>query len=282
MRLGAHMSIKGGFKNAIDRGEQINCDSIQIFTKSNRSWKTKPISEDEREIFLKKKQNTSISPIFIHATYLINIASRDAEKFEKSVSGLIEELSRAEQLELPWVVLHPGSHLGAGLKKGIERVIEGLDKVHQKTEYFKVKILLENVAGQGTNIGRNFKELKAIIDGVASPDRLGVCFDTCHAFAGGHDLRTEKAYNKTMAQFDSILGLENLLAFHLNDSVGDFDARKDRHAHIGKGKLGLDAFKFLVNDNRFKDHPGVLETPKSEDMTEDIENLKVLRSLIDK
>ncbi|MHA1144797.1 MAG: deoxyribonuclease IV [Candidatus Helarchaeota archaeon] len=282
MRLGAHMMITGGLWKAIERGEQINCESIQIFTKSNRSWKSKPISEEEREKFLAKKNQTTIHPIFVHASYLINLATLDEEKYKKSFDGMIDELQRAEKIGLPWVVLHPGSHLGVGIQKGMNRIAKSINGIHERTEGLKVKILLENVAGQGTNIGRKFEELQGIIKKVTEADRLGICFDTCHAFAGGHDFRNEKRYEALWEEFDSIIGLDKLLAFHLNDSMGAIGSRKDRHAHIGQGKIGLNAFKLLLNDKRFKDHPGVLETPKDKEMTEDVRNLKVLRGLIDK
>lgn len=282
MKLGAHMSTSGGLWKAIDRGEQISCESIQIFTKSNRSWKAKPIADEIRDKFINRKDETPIAPIFVHASYLINLASFDQEKYQKSFNGMIDELQRAELIDLPWVVLHPGSHLDHGVSKGTKRIAESIDLIHEKTEGFKVKILLENVAGQGTNIGRKFEELQAIIKKVSQPDRLGVCFDTCHAFAGGHDFRNEKKYEALIDEFDSIVGLNKLLAFHLNDSVGPCGSRKDRHAHIGQGKIGLEGFRFFLNDKRFKDHPGILETPKDKEMTEDIKNLKVLRSLIEK
>ncbi|MHA1277467.1 MAG: deoxyribonuclease IV [Candidatus Helarchaeota archaeon] len=281
MKLGAHMFITGGLHKAIERGEMLNCETIQIFMKSNRSWKAKELTDENIDAFLVKKSKTSIDPIFAHNTYLINLCAVDPAVLEKSYAGMLLELARAEQLEIPFTVLHPGSHMGAGEDKGIKKIADTLHKLLEETEGFKVKVLLETTAGQGTNLGYRFEQLATLLKLIDYPDRLGTCFDTCHVFAAGYDFRTEKDYNAVISTFDSIVGLNSLLAFHLNDSATECGSHVDRHEHIGKGAIGTQGFKHFLNDKRFKDHPAVLETPKSKDYKEDVMNLKILRSLID-
>lgn len=282
MKLGAHMFITGGIHKVIEYGEELGCESIQIFTKSNRSWNAKALTEDAIDAFLVKNSETKIAPIFAHNTYLINLCATDKTTFEKSYDGMLMELQRAEQLELPYTVLHPGSHLGAGEAQGLQKIAETLNQLFSETEGFKVKVLLETTAGQGTNLGYTFEQLATLIKLISYPDRVGTCFDTCHAFAAGYDFRTEKGYETVIDSFDNIVGLDNLFVFHLNDSKNDCGSRVDRHEHIGKGVIGTDGFKFFLNDKRFKDHPGVLETPKGKDYAEDKQNLKILRGLIEK
>ena len=274
------MFITGGLHKAIAAGEELNCETIQLFTKSNRSWNAKPLNEADIEKFLQKCSETSISPIFAHNTYLINLSATDLNVLEKSQNGMKMEIERAEQLQLPFTVLHPGSHLGAGEDKGLQKVADNLRKLLTETEGYKVRVLLETTAGQGTNLGYKFEHLATLIKLIDYPDRIGTCFDTCHAFAAGYDFRTEKGYEEVIASFDSIIGLDTLYAFHLNDAQNDLGSRVDRHEHIGKGKIGKEGFKYFLNDPRFKDHPAVLETPKGKDYKEDVMNLKVLRSLI--
>ncbi|MHA1301560.1 MAG: deoxyribonuclease IV, partial [Candidatus Helarchaeota archaeon] len=283
MRLGAHMPIGGGIYKSIERGYKIGCESIQIFTKSNRQWKAKPLSDEDIDKFIetKKKFKDKIFPIFAHTSYLINLAAPDTEIYEKSLDAMLIEMQRAEALKLPYLVLHPGSHLDkknpiTGLEKGIKRIAKAINKLHKQTEGFKVVICLETMAGQGTNIGKKFEEIADIIKLIDDDSRIGVCFDTCHSFAAGYDIRTEKAYNKTWEEFDNIIGLVRLKVFHINDSQALLAKRKDRHEHIGKGKIGKAGFKLLLNDPRFKNYAGVLETPKGKDLAEDVENLKVL------
>ncbi|MHA1131918.1 MAG: deoxyribonuclease IV, partial [Candidatus Helarchaeota archaeon] len=215
MKLGAHMFITGGLHKAIERGEMLNCETIQIFMKSNRSWKAKELTDENIDAFLVKKSKTSIDPIFAHNTYLINLCAVDPAVLEKSYAGMLLELARAEQLEIPFTVLHPGSHMGAGEDKGIKKIADTLHKLLEETEGFKVKVLLETTAGQGTNLGYRFEHLATLLKLIDYPDRLGTCFDTCHVFAAGYDFRTEKDYNAVISTFDSIVGLNSLLAFHL-------------------------------------------------------------------
>lgn len=288
MRLGAHMPIGEGIYKSIERGDGIGCESVQVFTKSNRQWTAKPFTQKDIDKFLETKENyrSKIFPVFAHTSYLINLASPEKETYEKSFNAMLIELERAETLQLPYLVYHPGSHLDkknpiTGLEKGIKRVAKAINELHEKTEGYKVMICLETMAGQGTNIGRKFEDLANIIKLITDDSRIGVCYDTCHTFAAGYDIRTEKAYNKTFDEFESVIGFDRLKVFHINDSLGDLKSRKDRHEHIGKGKIGKAGFKLLLNDSRFKKLGGTLETPKGKDFAEDIENLKVLRSLYD-
>ena len=282
MKLGAHMFITGGLHKAIEHGEELGCESIQIFTKSNRSWKAKEITDEAIDAFLTKSSETKVSPVFTHNTYLINLCSTDKIKLENSYTGMLVELERAEKLELPYTVLHPGSHLGIGEEKGLKRIADNLRQLFSETEGYKIKVLLETMAGQGTNLGYKFEHLATLLNLIDYPDRTGTCFDTCHAFTAGYDFRTEKGYEEVISAFDSIIGLNHLLVFHLNDSLKECGSRVDRHEHIGKGYIGIEGFKHFLNDQRFKSIPGVLETPKGKDYAEDKKNLKVLRGLIDR
>ncbi len=278
--FGAHMSTAGGVSKALERGQSIGCDTIQIFTRNNNRWASKPIPPEEAERFHEKVEETGIWPVFSHAAYLINLAGAKEELWEKSIAAFIDELERAELLGLMGVVLHPGSHMGEGEEQGIARIAAALDRCHEATEGFKTLTLLEITAGTGANLGYRFEQLADIRSRVKHPERVAFCFDTCHAFAAGYDFRTREGYEAMMEAWDRILGIERLKAFHMNDSKHPLGSRKDRHEHIGKGTIGLDGFRWIVNDPRFEQVPMVLETPKSRDMHEDVENLKVLRSLV--
>ncbi len=274
------MSIAGGVSKAIDRGESIGCDTIQIFTRNNNRWTSKPLQATDIERFHQRVKETGIWPVFSHAAYLINLASPKDELWERSISAFIDELERAEALGLIGVVLHPGSHMGEGEAAGIARIAAALDRCHTATAGFRTLTLLEVTAGTGDHLGYRFEQLAAIRDRVKHPERIGFCLDTCHVFAAGYDFRSREGYEAMMAEFDRILGLDRLKAIHLNDSKHPLGSRKDRHEHIGKGHIGLDGFRWLVNDARLQSIPMVLETPKSPDMHEDVENLRVLRSLV--
>lgn len=278
--LGAHMSVAGGVSKALERGQSIGCDTIQIFTRNNNRWASKPIPPEEIERFHEQVKATGIWPVFSHAAYLINLASPKEDLWEKSIEAFIDELVRAEKLNLLGVVLHPGSHMGEGEEVGIARIAAALDRCHEATEGFKTLTLLEVTAGTGDHLGYRFEQLAEIRARVKHPERVAFCFDTCHAFAAGYDFRTREGYEAVMEEFDRVLGLERLKAFHFNDSKHPLGSRKDRHEHIGHGHIGLDGFRWIVNDPRFQQVPMVLETPKSKDMHEDVENLGVLRSLI--
>ena len=280
LRLGAHESISGGLHKAFDRACLVGCEAVQIFVKSNRSWAVRPLAEVDIARFKEKAEETGIRPVVAHASYLLNLATPDEALWTKSRDMLIVELERCEALGVPYLVLHPGSHVGAGEDAGLERVAKSLGEVHAVTRGFRARILLENTAGQGTNLGYRFEHLAWLMANTPGGRRLGVCLDTCHAFAAGYELRTAKGYASTMGNFDRLIGLGALSVIHLNDSKGYLGSRKDRHEHIGKGTIGLQAFRHILNDPRLAGLPGLLETPKGKDLHEDRENLTVLRSLV--
>jgi deoxyribonuclease-4 len=279
IRLGAHMSIAGGVDRALDRGAAIGCDTIQIFLKSNMQWRGKPLTRAEIRRFQARQRATAIRPVFAHACYLINLAAAQAPTLRRSIAALIDEVQRATRLGVPFVVLHPGSHMGAGERAGLRRVAHSLDEVFRSTRQSPVRLALETTAGQGTNLGHRFEHLADILALVANPDRIAVCIDTCHLLAAGYDIRTARGYRKTMDEFDRVVGCQHVVAFHLNDSKAPLGSRVDRHAHIGKGHIGLQGFRHLLRDARWRGLPMVLETPKSDDLHEDVENLRVLRRL---
>jgi deoxyribonuclease-4 len=279
VNLGAHMSTAGGLPLALERGGSIGCNAVQLFVKNRNQWRARPLGRGEAASFRKAAGGFRRDFILAHSIYLINFASPEPDILKKSRRGFLEEMRRAERLGIAYMVLHPGSHKGAGEENGIRTIIENLDYVFEKTDGDRLIVLLETTAGQGNSIGHDFEQLARIMEGVEQSERLGVCFDTCHSFAAGYDLRSKRAYKKTFDHFDDVIGLERLKAFHLNDSLREIGSRVDRHTHIGKGELGLQAFSHLLNDERFFDRPMILETPKGSDMKEDIRNLRVLRSL---
>lgn len=279
--LGAHMSIAGGVGNAFLHGRKVDCDAIQIFTKSSRQWASKPYTKEEVEQFHSNRRETGIGAVIAHDSYLLNMGSPDTPLRTRSVAAFIDELERCEVLGVSHLIAHPGSHVGAGEIDGIRTIARSLDEAHKACPGYGVKITLEITAGQGSNLGYRFEQIAQIIDAVGESDRLRVCFDTEHAFAAGYDLRTKEGYDRTFGEFDEAIGIELLAAFHLNDSKKEFNSRVDRHEHIGKGFIGLQAFRMLMNDRRFWGLPMCLETPKGPDLKEDRENLELLRSLID-
>ena len=282
MRLGAHMSVSEGKHMAFHRGRELKCETIQVFIRNVRSWSTKPLDQKDIDEFLKTKQEfkNEIWPVISHNSYLINLASLDNEKLEKSYNAMLDELMKAEQLKLDYVNIHPGSkNPDENDSKALLRIANQINKLLNETKNSKVKILLETTSGQGNYLGYKFNHLIDIIDEIDNKQRIGITFDTCHSFTAGYDFTTNEKYNNLWDTFNDIIGLQYLLAFHLNDSIGELNSKIDRHIHIGQGKIGLDGFKFLINDNRFKDLPGILETPKGKDLSEDIMNLNTLRSL---
>ncbi len=278
--LGAHQSIAGGVEKALARGQDVGCDTIQIFVKTPNRWVSKALAEENVLAFKDAVAETSIWPVFAHSLYLINLATPDDALWQKSLDALTDDLERCELLGLPGLVIHPGSHMGSGEEVGIARISSALDEVQTRLPGYNVQVWLETTAGQGAHLGYTFAQLQAIIDGVKDPAQLGVCFDTAHAFAAGYELRTPEGYEATWAEFDETLGFDRLKAIHLNDSKKERGSRVDRHDHIGKGLLGLEPFRFLLNDSRFRGFPMTLETDKGPDLAEDKENLAVLRSLI--
>jgi deoxyribonuclease-4 len=274
------MSVAGGVSQALVRGRSIGCEAIQIFTKNQLRWAEPEIPPQEIAAFRQLQNETGIHPIVSHDCYLINLGSPDDDLWVRSVNSLIRELQRCEVLDVPYVIMHPGSHAGSGEDAGLRRVAQGLDAVHGATPGLEVMTLLETTAGQGTNLGYALGQLGQIIDMMHHPKRMGVCFDTCHSFAAGYDLRTREGYEATFAELGELIGLERLKVFHLNGSQGALGSRLDRHCHITEGELGLGAFRMLLNDPRFKDRTMLLETPKGTGMEEDIANLAVLRGLL--
>lgn len=279
MKLGAHMPTAGGVWKALERGREAGCEVVQIFVKNNLQWKGKPLAPEALARFAEERNRTKFACIFGHAGYLINLAAPPSPTREKSIQSLIQEVQLATALDLPFLVLHPGSHLGKGETQGIRRLIAGLNEVCRATKRSRVRIALEVTAGQGSCLGYRIEHLAAAYEGVNSPERLGVCLDTAHLYAAGYDIRSPRGWNALIHAVDEWIGLREILAFHLNDSKTCLKSRVDRHEHIGKGRIGLDSFRHIVNDQRFKNHPGCLETPKSTDLHEDVENLAALRSL---
>ncbi|MEW6427428.1 MAG: deoxyribonuclease IV [Thermodesulfobacteriota bacterium] len=279
--LGAHMSISGGLDQAVARIRRVEGQALQIFTRNQRQWRAAPLSEDEVRAFRAARRAWGEQyPVAAHNSYLVNLAAADPALAEKSGAAMLDELERCGRLAIPYLIIHPGAHTGQGIDRGLARVAANLDRIFSAApEYNETMILLETTAGQGSSLGSSFEELARIIDLCRHPARLGVCFDTCHAFAAGHDLATASGYDRTFTHFDRVIGLDRLRFFHLNDSLQPLGSRRDRHAHIGKGHIGAAGFALLVNDPRFAGHPMVLETPKEEDLREDTVNLEMLRAL---
>jgi deoxyribonuclease-4 len=273
--LGVHCSVSGGLENAFQEAAILGIDVFQVFTRNQRQWKAKPISDEEKQLFSAAwKEHPEIKAIFSHSSYLINVASADTGLQKKSIDGLTEEVIRCHALGLSFAVLHPGAAGEHSEEDAMKRIAEALKEVIAQTKDSQVKILLENTAGQGSHIGYKFEHLRNIMDMVSS-DRIGTCFDTCHAFASGYDIRTDEGFESVMKQFDSIIGLKHINAIHLNDSKGDLGSRLDRHENIGQGKIGSHAFKLMMH--KFKHVPKVMETDKENNMDE--VNLKLLREL---
>ncbi len=277
--LGAHMSIEKSHALAIDRAAAFDMTALQIFTKNASRWAAKPIDPAAAETFRERLAGSDIGFTVAHDSYLINMASPDDALWEKSLNAFQDEMARCAQLGVPYLVTHPGAHMGTGVDTGIARVATGLNRLFDEDPANPTVVLLETTAGQGTTLGSTFEEIAGIIDQVENKDRVAVCFDTCHVFAAGYDLRTPETYDATMRAFDDIIGLDRLIAFHLNDSKKGLGLRTDRHAHIGEGELGLDAFRLLLTDPRFAETPGVLETPKDDDELGDQRNMRTLRDL---
>ena len=274
------MSIGGGVNMAIQRACSVGCTITQIFVKNNMQWFARPLTRREIGAFLNHSQRHELLSIFAHANYLINLAATNPQFHANSLRSLSEELIRADQLKLPFLVLHPGAHLGAGEEAGLEKIIESIDHVFSRIPKIKTRIALETTAGQGSCLGSKFEHLAYIISRVREPERLCVCLDTAHIFAAGYDIGSESAVRKTFREFDRVILRDRLVAIHVNDSKTACGSRVDRHEHIGRGKIGLEAFRIIMRDHRFRKIPKVLETPKGKDLREDVENLKTLRGLI--
>jgi deoxyribonuclease-4 len=282
--LGAHQSIAGGYHKAVEAAAGFGMDVVQLFTKNNNQWKARPITPAEIDEFRAALKASGVRHPCAHDSYLINLASPDDVLWKKSLEAFTVELERAEALGLLGLVMHPGSCVTCTEEEGLARVIDALDRAHQSTKGFRTLTLLETTAGQGTNLGHRFEHLARIADNVAAPERVAVCVDTCHIFAAGYPITTRAEYAATMEEFDDVVGLERIRAFHLNDSLRELGSRVDRHARIGTGKLGLAPFRHLLNDPRFSSIPMYLETPKGEEKGKSLDaiNLRTLRRLVKK
>jgi len=275
--IGAHLSTKGGLHTVFERAAAVNATAVALFAKNSNQWKGKELTDDACALFAEKR---SVKPVFTHTSYLINLATTNAAFHRKSIAAMIDEIDRAERLGIRAVVLHPGAHMGAGAKAGIDQIARSLDQVHAAIPHHEVVTLLETSAGQGSCVGCSFEELGQIIRSVDDKKRVGVCFDTCHVFASGYDLRTRDAYERSIDDLEGHVGVKNVGLFHLNDSRKPLGSRVDRHEHIGDGQLGLDAFRLVLNDERFRGIPKLLETPKKVEHESDRRNLAMLRSLL--
>ncbi len=280
--FGAHMSIAGGYHNAVLSAQKYECQAVQLFTKNNNQWRAKDLLPDEVRQFRQTLRKSGVRLAQAHDCYLINLASPVKQLYRQSIEAFVIEMQRAEALGLRYLVTHPGSSVDGDDDAALKRIVQALDEAHARCPNFKLKVLLENTAGQGTSLGHRFEHLGTILRGVAEPKRLGICLDTCHTFAAGYPLAPEADYRETFRMFDTIVGLKWLKSFHVNDSRKPFGSRVDRHAHIGQGCLGLEPFRLLVNDPRFRRHPMLLETPKESDDGTDLDamNLGTLRGLV--
>lgn len=280
MPFGAHISIAGGLPKAFARGQKVGCETMQIFTKSERKWAAKPLAPADIAAFKAEQARTGIDPVVAHDSYLINLATPDDELWSRSRATFADELERCRLLGIPYLVTHPGAHTGSGEETGLAREAVALRQLFGEGAGGDTMVLLETTAGQGSTLGYRFEHLARLFELVPHHHRLGVCVDTCHIFAAGYDIRTPEAYVATFAELDRLVGLEHVRCFHLNDSQRHLGSCVDRHAHIGQGCIGLEGFRLLVNDPRFADLPMLIETPKGDDMAEDIVNLGLLRSLV--
>lgn len=278
-QLGSHVSIAGGVHQALAIGKTIGCTAIQIFTKNANRWNAKPLEDIEIFRFQEAWQASGIQTVIAHDSYLINLGTPQNELWQKSQHALLGEMHRCEQLGIPYLVIHPGSHTGSGEAQGLKRVAQALNRIHQHIPGSSVRILLETTAGQGTNLGYQFEHLAAILDLVQEPERLGICFDTCHVFAAGYELRTEEGFQRTIDAFDRRIGINRLKVIHVNDSVKPCGSRVDRHQGLGEGAIGLDGFRLLMQESRFETIPMILETPKGRDpIVSDQRNLQILKN----
>jgi len=282
VKIGCHISIAGGVDNSVARAGKLGCNTMQVFSKNASTWREKILKKDEVESFKELLKNSNINPVFIHTSYLINLASPSDDLYFKSINAFLEEMKRADLLLTePYLITHPGAHTGAGEEYGIQRIIRALNIILDKSADLGLTtmILLEDTAGSGTHLGYTFYQLKRMMEGAKDRKRIGICFDTCHAFAAGYDLSHQEGIEQTLGEIDKYLGLEQLKAIHLNDSKFPLGSRKDRHMHIGKGYIGLEAFKMLVNHQYLKDLPFILETPKY-DEKDDLNNINLVKTLV--
>jgi deoxyribonuclease-4 len=274
------MSIEGGVHRAVERGADAGCDAVQLFTRPSHQWKARKLSGEEAARFRERQVACGVSPAVAHDCYLINLGSPDARLHARSAAAFGEEIDRCDQLGLPYLIAHPGAHKGAGEEAAFDRIAGAIDAAFRRRGGSRTRVLLETTAGMGTSVGHRFEHLRAILDRLEEPRRAGICVDTCHVYAAGYDIGTEKGYHAVMEELDRIVGLGRVGAFHLNDCKKGLGSRLDRHEHIGMGALGVTAFWCLLNDPRFEGVPMFLETPKGEDLAEDRANLAILRAQV--
>ena len=278
--LGAHFSIAKGLHDAVYQAKSYGCNALQMFTKNATTWKERTVTQAEQERFEQAKTDTGIQSIATHTSYLINLASPDPKKHAMSYDALKQEIIRSSALKIPFCVLHPGAHMDSGIDAGLLKISETINRLFSETGEATSRLLLETTAGQGSGLGHTFEQLAEIINRIERKERIGICLDTCHIFAAGYDIRTQETYQQTMNHFDATLGLNLLFVIHINDSKKDLGSRVDRHTHIGKGALGVDAFKHILNDEKLFHVPKLLETAKKEgDIDWDQRNLDLLRSI---
>ena len=280
LHLGTHVSVSGGIHTAFGRAMKIGCATMQVFTKNSNQWTARPFTDEDIENYKTARGKATVDPVFAHAAYLINLCASNPATLARSRSALVDELRRCEALGLRGLIVHPGSHVGTGEEEGIRRISDSINLAHAATPGFHTLTILETTAGQGTTLGYRFNQIRKILDNIEDAHRMGVCIDTCHLFAAGYPIHTPEGWEETVSDFDATIGLDRLVAVHVNDSKRECGSRVDRHEHIGKGKIGLAGFSLLMNDQRFLSLPKILETDKSEDMHEDVENMAILRSLV--
>lgn len=273
------MSIAGGIHTAFERGKRAGCTTMQVFVKNSNQWTARALSPADTENYRAAAAGSGIAPVVAHASYLINLCAVNSSTLQRSHMAFIDELQRCEELGIAALIVHPGAHMGAGEEAGIQRIAASLNTIHSRTPGFSTLTTIECTAGQGSALGYRFEHLQGIIDLVEEKERMGVCLDTCHLFAAGYDIATESGWEKTFADFDRIVGFDRLVAVHVNDSRRELNSRVDRHEQIGKGLIGLTAFRMLMTDARFTLVPKILETEKSDDLHEDVENMALLKSL---
>ena len=279
--LGAHTSIAGGLDKAIVRGRDLGCKTIQIFTKNSNQWKERHLEQGEISAFKAARKELDMGPVIAHSSYLINLASPDDEIYDKSINAVLNEMERCEKLGIEYLVLHPGSHRGSGEEEGLKRIVQAIDRLHQKTGGYKIRIALETTAGQGANLGYKLEQIAQMMESVKDNWRLALCLDTCHVFAAGYELRDEKSYERLFNEVETHIGMEYLKVIHLNDSKKDCGSRVDRHEDIGRGMIGPEPFKRIMQDGRLKDIPKIIETPGAgtdKNSEKDQENLQLLRN----
>lgn len=278
--LGAHMSIAGGLPRAVDRAAEVDCAVLQIFVKNASQWRGRPLLDDEIEAFRVSRTKAGLTTVVGHDSYLINLASPDDALWERSQEALIDEIERCTALGLDHLVVHPGAHAGSGEACGIARIVEAVDRIHDRVGGDATPIALETTAGQGTSIGHRFEHLRDILAEIRHPERVAICIDSCHVFAAGYDLRTPETWRQTLGEFETVVGLDRLRVLHVNDSKRELGSRVDRHQHIGEGEIGRTGFCFIMNEERLRGVPKILETPKGKDGEEDRRNLGELLAMI--